>query len=610
MTILIAGLALLLPGLCWWIWFGRRDDDPVEMLAKIIGISVSINALVAQLFFVVKQRITLAVLLVFLLVWLGLSLWGIFKRHDIKASWAWLGVALVFVELIAWRLYQAVELVLPPWVDSLHHVLIVRKIIETGGLPIDLSPYLPVPFYYHFAFHSFTAEFSVLSQLSPDQAVLILGQMLNAAIGLSVYTLGRALFKDWRPAVLAGLLTAFFTQMPAYYLTWGRYTLLTGLVIMPLAMAVAIKVLHEGRERWDWLAITLFTAGTLLAHYFAAILLALFFIVLGAAYLFVGWRARKLDWKPLIMLVLSAVTGLALAGPWMLRVIQFSVVSSKIYVNLPENIGGFFNNTGQWEYIWYLVGPKRGHVLLFLGLPSLILAFWKPKLRVFAWWSLILVVQSLPWGLEVGSFREDHFAIVMFLPLALLTAGLSVAVGDLISRFAKRQWLGYVFLLLITSSAMIWGIKDTGNIINANTILATQADIQALDWIEKHTIEEARFFINTAEWGYEVSRGVDGGAWILPLTGRWTLAPTVFYGFGEDRAWANQISAWGKQAQGLTGCTDDFWQLVLDAKLTHIYLREGVGSLQAEALIGCEGVEVVYAQEGVTIFTTSVDAIP
>jgi len=150
---------------------------------------------------------------------------------------------LVFVELIAWRLYQAVELVLPPWVDSLHHVLIVRKIIETGGLPIDLSPYLPVPFYYHFAFHSFTAEFSVLSQLSPDQAVLILGQMLNAAIGLSVYTLGRALFKDWRPAVLAGLLTAFFTQMPAYYLTWGRYTLLTGLVIMPLAMAVAIKVL-------------------------------------------------------------------------------------------------------------------------------------------------------------------------------------------------------------------------------------------------------------------------------------------------------------------------------------------------------------------------------
>ncbi|MFH1446106.1 MAG: hypothetical protein ABIG43_01675, partial [Chloroflexota bacterium] len=328
MMILAAGLALLLPGLCWWIWFGRRDDDPVEMLAKIVGSSISINALAAQLFFVIKQRVTLPVLLVFLLVWLGLSLWGIFKRDDIKASWAWLGVALVFVELITWRLYQAETLVLPPWVDSLHHVLIVRKIIETGGLPIDLSPYLPVSFYYHFAFHSFTAEFSVLSQLSPDQAVLILGQVLNAAIGLSVYTLGKALFKDWRPAVLAGLLTAFFTQMPAYYLTWGRYTLLIGLVILPLAMAVAIKVLREGRERWDWLAIAMFTAGTLLAHYFAGILLALFFIVLGTAYLFAGWQARKLDWKPLALLILGAVTGLALVGPWMLRVIQFSVVSS------------------------------------------------------------------------------------------------------------------------------------------------------------------------------------------------------------------------------------------------------------------------------------------
>lgn len=53
-------------------------------------------------------------------------------------------------------------------------------------------------------------------------------------------------------------------------------------------------------------------------------------------------------------------------------------------------------------------------------------------------------------------------------------------------------------------------------------------------WIDANLPREAGFFINTTQWGFGISRGVDSGAWILPLSGRWTVAPTLFYTVGKD----------------------------------------------------------------------------
>ena len=49
----------------------------------------------------------------------------------------------------------------------------------------------------------------------------------------------KAAWGDVTRAALAGLFTAFAFHMPAYYLTWGRYPLLAGLLVLPLAMAAA-----------------------------------------------------------------------------------------------------------------------------------------------------------------------------------------------------------------------------------------------------------------------------------------------------------------------------------------------------------------------------------
>jgi len=55
---LLAGLALLLPGLFWWVWCGDREKDPGEALAGILGVSVAFIALIALFFYTIRVSIT------------------------------------------------------------------------------------------------------------------------------------------------------------------------------------------------------------------------------------------------------------------------------------------------------------------------------------------------------------------------------------------------------------------------------------------------------------------------------------------------------------------------------------------------------------------------
>jgi len=290
------GIVLILPGLAWSIWFRRTEEDLLAHLADLIGVSIAATALVALIGFLLGWHFSSAWLLLSYSLLGFLVMLGVFLRSALRSreggrsapesdsgSRSRLKNAILLAGLtaiLAWRFYQVRELVLPAWVDSLHHVLITRVMLETGGVPATLDPYLAVPFYYHFAFHAISAAFSFWSSLPPEQSVLVIGQVLNAAVALSVYRLGLSLWHDWRRAGLAALLVGFVSHMPAYYATWGRYTLLAGLVLLPLGMAAGIDLLEEGgaetrayRPR-RIARLVLFTAGLLLAHYFAALLLA------------------------------------------------------------------------------------------------------------------------------------------------------------------------------------------------------------------------------------------------------------------------------------------------------------------------------------------------
>ncbi|HOE70100.1 MAG TPA: hypothetical protein PLE10_08985 [Brevefilum sp.] len=603
MTIL-ACVCLLLPGMAWWVWLGQRQEDPIFTFAQTVGISLAMIPLLALAGFVTGLRFSVALIVILLLACLLLVVGGLI-RHGFWLPRRYrlhlvIGLA-AFGSVVAWRLYQARDLLLPNWVDSQHHFLIIKTILESGGVPQDLMPYLPMPFYYHFGNHAVTALFTAVSNLPIGQAMLVLGQVLNAAVGLSVYALGKTLWRNWRPALAAALLVSFATRMPAYYLSWGRYTLLTGLALLPLAMGQAINLVR-GKQRWvSALTLALLTAGLLLTHYFAALLLAVFIVLLALGTLLHDLRHLPKVWIGASAALNSVLAGVLLAAPWLWRVAQFTPSNPGIDARWPESIEAVLTG-GNADYIWKLLGPASNHWLLLPAGLGLLFALCKRHTLSFGVWSLTLALMALPWGLTLSPFRSDHFAIVLFIPIALLTGGLFWWCTRQAERLLKQRWVGTLLLVLLVLGWCAWGFSDAQDVANPTTVLATEADLAALDWITENTPPEARFFINTTYWQGGVYRGVDGGGWLLPYTGRWSLVPTIFYGFSPDADWTGELRGWGEAASQVSTCSEDFWNLVEEAELDWVYLRKGVGSLQPEGLVGCPGVEEVYEDGEVWVY--------
>nr|HUM49638.1 hypothetical protein [Anaerolineaceae bacterium] len=461
-----------------------------------------------------------------------------------------------------------------------------------------LEPYLPGPFYYHFAFHAVTAFFSVLSGLAPEQAVLMLGQVINACVGISVYALAKAMSKNWRIGLLSAFFVTFATKMPGYYLTWGRYTLLMGVTILPVAMAEVMQVKERHEHWWQITGLTLLTAGTLLSHYFAAFLLALFLALVGLQWLIESIRFKSIDWKPIASIAISTFIGLVLTSRWYYRIVVYSNATSRPVLRMMES-GAL---EGSWEYLSYLVGPISGYILIGLGIVGLLWFSFKPKRFYLFGWVVIVLFLSLPTGLRLLNFRYDYYALVAFIPITITSAFTIVLASE---KLINNKRISTLIIPLIGVLISVFGASLNLSAVNPETVLATKTDQMALDWIEAHTPEDARFFINTVGWSPNNYRGVDGGGWILPSTGRWSIVPTIFYPMSADEDFIQNTVNLGRRASLITDCGDDFWSLVNDAKLNYIYIKKGIGGLQPSALISCEGVRQLTNIGGVYIYLIS-----
>ena len=595
MRIALAIIALCLPGLAWWLWLGDHEQDGGEALARIFAVSASFISLVALAFYTIRIAFTPMIIGVLLSLCIGLVLAGLIHSWKTAFSKTWLIALLVLAIFVIWRLWQARELVFPNWVDSQHHVLIIRKIIENGGLPSTLEPYLPGPFYYHFAFHAVTAFFSVLSGLAPEQAVLILGQVLNACVGISVYALAKAVGRDWRVGLLAAFFVTFVTKMPGYYLTWGRYTLLMGVMILPVAMAEVISVKNRHENWWQKAGLALLTAGTLLSHYLAAFLLVLFLAFLSLQWLVETLRSKSADWIPIVSVTISAFTGLVLASRWIYRVFVYSNATSRPVVRMMEPT----TLEGAWDYLYSIVGPVSGYILIALGIVGLFWAALTTKKFYFFSWALLVLALSLPTGFRLMNFRYDYYALISFLPITITSAFMISLVFE---KLIPDKKLSSSLILLVGLLMSSFGASQNLRSINQETVLATRSDKVALQWINTHTPENARFFINTVGWSANNYRGVDGGGWILPSTGRWSIVPTIFYPMSGDKDFVENTFDQGKRASLLTECGEDFWSLMYDAQITYLYVKEGVGGVQPSTLTACEGVRQLTQIEDIHIY--------
>ncbi|MFZ3070865.1 MAG: hypothetical protein WA110_07085, partial [Anaerolineaceae bacterium] len=89
MVALLAGLALLLPGLCWWVWLGDRDKDPIEALVGIMGVSVSVISGLALFFYFIRMSVTPAIMGGLIGFFLAGTVVGIIRTRASGFSWGW-----------------------------------------------------------------------------------------------------------------------------------------------------------------------------------------------------------------------------------------------------------------------------------------------------------------------------------------------------------------------------------------------------------------------------------------------------------------------------------------------------------------------------------------
>jgi len=509
---------------------------------------------------------------------------------------------IVFAVTLVLRFLQIRDLVLPAWVDSLHHTLIVHVIREQGQIPDVLRAYTSIPFYYHFGFHTLAAAFGELANLPSHRSILILGQILNAIVVLSVYQLAVGLTARRGIGIAAATLTGFVSQMPAYYTSWGRYTLLTGMALLPIAMATAIESWRDTNQLRRGPQVALLSGGLVLAHYIAAAYYFCFLLALILTGIARGRRSRR--WYRVFVPLGWSSLGLIIVAPWILKVfpygslfVQFQTMTSTTFFDRTVD---FFSRLG---YLWYLVNRPRSWAILSLALPAIVMSLFRCcSTRLLVAWVGILVVLSNEWLCQLWPFRADLSVICLFLPVNILAAKGLLALPRLVNTIIRSSAIPSVVVVLILVALSVWGFLDTISIVNPATVLATQADVEALAWIKENVPANARFLINVKPWHWNVYRGTDGGWWIPLLSHRATvLPPGVFYGLG-DRRYILEIKEIADQVREINGCTPAFWEFIQEQRITHIYIGAKGGTLQPRWFDTCPGVWRVYMGYNVHIY--------
>ncbi|WP_129673705.1 DUF6541 family protein [Candidatus Chloroploca sp. Khr17] len=647
---LVVSMAALLvaPGYLVERYLVRASLPWLPRLTIWLGLSVSLVALLYQWLWPLGLPVSAPML------WAGSLLLGLAAlvtvwrgRNAVPPSLAlpspqWPLMALLTLAVFGFTFLQRMAeidgVALPPWVDSVHHTLLVRIAVETGLAPHSLEPYLPVnDLPYHWGYHVVIATLVRLSEVAPVDAILLTGQIFNALHTLTVASLALVLWRRPVAAPVAALVVGLLSLMPAYYLSWGRYTQLVGLLMLPGLALVWHQALRGNGRGW-WVLVALLMAGLSLVHmrvvFFAGALLVAQTLL---------WASTR-PWPVVRIALRDAFAATVAAGiltlPWIMLLVRRTLLPAATSGTLAGNEDYNALNQG-------LLWVDHTRLLVALALSSALIGLWYRQrvAAIVALWVGLLVVMANPWlvpyllpatglvmllnGLRIRHLAlslvglgllvlnpffvrlpylwlltNDAVVISLFLPLAVLIGGGAALVSEQLVSMVRpvlRPAL-YATGLVGLVAAGIWGTQTMSEIPNTATLLATPADRMALDWVATNTPPEARFLVNAAPWLPAARRGVDGGWWLSPLAGRWTTVPPVLFSYG-DPAYVAHMHALGDRIINHTPENrQDIFALIASESITHIYLVEGRGPLQPTLFANAPGFRQIYARDGVVIF--------
>jgi hypothetical protein len=578
------------------------------------------------------------------------------RRLDVLDA-ALLAVLLV---TLATRLLAVRDVAMPMWVDSSRHALITSLFVENGRVPLSYEPLVDVPrFFYHFGFHCLAATGILMTGQTVDAVMLVLGQLLNALAALAAAGLATWLTRDRRAGLLAAFAVGILAIYPAYFVTWGRYTQLTGLVLLPAVMMATGEAFGWGRLTTEnmententehdlviavrslrinlgnrfalarGLTFTVLVAGLFLTH-FRVFVFWLPWLLLAAAP--VLWRLRPLRgpdgraadraeaWRTLRIALGAGALALLLVVPWLVQLVRDTLPATQPSA-LFESPGGY--NLFPDDY--FDRGYERHWLTVAFVLPLLIVAAGRRRalarhwrvLAVAAWTGLVLGMLNLDrlGGPSTWLVSNNSWAISLWLPASTLL-GWGVVVCLDAPAFAgwparvralaenARFALAWAVIALAGYLAVV-GVWQGLTIVNVDTILATASDRDALLWVAQNTPPNAVFLVNAAYWQTDTWIVPDGGAWLTPLAHRRATLPPIDYGF--DRALRDAVNARNQRLANApdTRAPEVLAELdALDVRYAFIARREG--HFTADMLLADPAWSVAYTNGGTWIFERS-----
>ncbi|WP_026369474.1 DUF6541 family protein [Kallotenue papyrolyticum] len=601
----LAGVIVLFaPGYLAWSWLGRDLRLP-HLAAPAVWLALSLSLIPIWFLWhsTLGIALTPAVLRFQAAALMIVAAWRVYRQGQRPRAPRWLWLSLIgLLSLVGLtRALQIRGIALPLWVDSLHHTLLVRIVGETGRIPTSLQPYLPVEhLVYHWGFHTIVATWRGLAELDLPTAVLWSGQVLNALMALQMYALGSFLLRSPRAGLLAAGVVGLLSLLPAYYVTWGRYTQLTGLLVLPVLMLASLALAERRIYSWRLVVlVSLLVAGLMIIHYRVLAFYAAFMIAYGVVTIV---QSRRMS--DLLLRFGSGLTGAAiLVAPWAAEVFRQAIAP---VAQQPSRLAGpaSYNSVD-----WGLLQSGNQPVLFVLAGASTLLAIWQRRWRVIiiAMWVLTLLLLANPTivGLPSSWFITNHTVqITLFLPVGVLVAA---GLNELLRWFGHhlshtRRALARSAAWLLLSGLALLGTWQLRTVINPATILATPADRRAIEWAIAQTPANGRWLVNSTHWVNGAPRGTDGGWWLLPLGGRWVTTPPALYIYGSP-AYKQQVEALNRRIAALSP-TDQaaLEQLVRDAHINYIFIGQRGGPIKPDLLWSNPRFLPIYDEEGVTIF--------
>lgn len=528
-------------------------------------------------------------------------------------------VAILFLAAVL-RFMPLAGLAVPPWIDSVHHVVVTRLILDRGGVPDSYQPFLPVsPFLYHFGFHALSAALVWLSGTDPTSAVLTVGQALSFLAPLGAYWLATYLTGMCWAGAISALVVGTISLMPTYYINWGRYTHLAGMSLLPAAIVLSVDALEQRTQRRRGiLAAAVILAGLALTHYrvlvFALAYLAVYLLVSILAHVHPLTRSRwtKVQREHNINGGLAmgrwstigavATVALLLASPWLLRIGRAAVSQDGIWSGLA--VDASYN-----AFPHDLLLASVGRPLALLAVWGWLLALWRREKRLVAvgLWVPVLFLVANPQivGLRASPLITNSSVLIsLYLPLALLVGYLvAVVVAEIEKRMDEpwRRRYRTVLAALIVLVAL-WGVRSLWPVMTPETVLADEEDLLALSWIEGNVPVEAKFLINARRWQANIYVGTDGGYWIPALTGRQTTVPPALYVQGSPEYVARINSLAEITAEGPDVDDSAFRRRLAREGVTHVYLGVRGSLLPPQAFLESTHYALAYASGNVWIF--------